>query len=73
MKAIVLSLSLLLASIASAASPKPPDELVEITSGATFTVRPDRAYLLFRTNSSDRRVVAAISPVFLRIPTAEEM
>lgn len=73
MKTILLSLSLLLASIAGAASPRPADELVEIQAGQAFTVRPDRAYLLFRTNSKNTRIYVGMSPVFLRIPTAEEM
>ncbi len=73
MKAILLSLSLLLASIASAASSQSKDDFVEIKAGAAFTIRPDRAYLLFRTNSKETRVFVGISPVFLRIPTAEEM
>jgi hypothetical protein len=73
MKAILLSFSLLLASIASAASTKPADEFVEIKAGAAITVRPDRAYLLFRTNSKNTRIYVGMSPVFLRIPTAEEM
>lgn len=73
MKAILLVVSLLLASVASAASPKPADEFVEIRAGAPVTLRPDRAYLLFRTNSKESRVFLGVSPVFLRIPTAEEM
>lgn len=73
MKAILLSISLLLASIASAASAKATADFVEIKAGTAFTVRPDRAYLLFRTNSKESRVFVGTSPVFLRIPTAEEM
>lgn len=73
MKAILLSLILLLASVPSAAATKPADEFVEIKAGAAFTIRPDRAYLLFRTNWKDTRVYKGISPVFLRIPTADEM
>jgi hypothetical protein len=72
MRVALLGLSLLVASIASAASPK-VDQFVEIKAGAPFTVRPDRAYLLFRTNSKETRVYVGTSPVFLRIPTAEEM
>jgi len=70
MKALVLIFSLFLTSIASAASTK---ELVEIKAGTAFTVRPDRAYLLFRTNSKETRIFVGLSPVFLRVPTAEEM
>jgi hypothetical protein len=73
MKAMLFGFSLLLASIAGAASPKPPDEFVEIKAGAAITIRPDRAYLLFRTNSKETRIFVGLSPVFLRVPTAEEM
>lgn len=73
MKVMWLGVTLLLASLASAASPKPADEFVEIKAGEAFTVRPDRAYLLFRTNSKETRVFLGVSPVFLRIPTTEEM
>lgn len=73
MKALLLSLSVLLASIASAASRQATDDFVEIKAGAAFTVRPDRAYLLFRTNSKETRIFVGLSPVFLRVPTAEEM
>lgn len=73
MKAIVLSFSLLVASIAGAASPKSASQFVEIKTGAAFSVRPDRAYLLLRTNSKNTRVYLGMSPVFLRIPTAGEM
>lgn len=70
MKALVLGFSLLIASVASAAS---NDQFAEIKAGAPVTLRPDRAYLLFRTNSKVTRVYTGVSPVFLRIPTAEEM
>jgi hypothetical protein len=73
MKAIALCLSLLVACAASAAPKKPAEELVEIRAGAPINIRPDRAYLLFRTNSKETRVALGVSPVFLRIPTAEEM
>jgi hypothetical protein len=77
MKAMMLGFSLVVASLvpssASAASTKPADGFVEIKADAAFTVRADRAYLLFRTNSKESRVFLGISPVFLRIPTSEEM
>jgi hypothetical protein len=73
MKAMLFGFSLLLASIASAASPKPPDEFVEIKAGAAITIRPDRAYLLFRTNSKETRVFVGLNPVFLRVPSTKEM
>jgi hypothetical protein len=73
MKVMLVAFSLLLASLASAASTKPADDFVEIKAGAPFTMRPDRAYLLFRTNSKETRVFIGMSPVFLRIPTAAEM
>lgn len=70
MKALLVCLSLLVASTSIAA---PAKDFVEIKGGAPVTIRPDRAYLLFRTNSKETRVYIGISPVFLRIPTAEEM
>lgn len=73
MMAIMLAFALLVASIPSGASTKPTDELVEIPSGAALTIRPDRAYLLFRTNSKETRIFVGLSPIFLRIPTAAEM
>jgi hypothetical protein len=73
MKALTLSVCLLLASLVSAAPAKSGDHFVEIKAGDPITIRPDRAYLLFRTNSKETRVFVGISPVFLRIPTAAEM
>lgn len=73
MRTALLLFTLLIASTASAASPKPADDFVEVRAAAAFNLRPDRAYLLFRTNSKETRVYVGFSPVFLRIPTAEEM
>lgn len=50
-----------------AAKGKVVDELVEITAKAPVTLRADRAYFLFRTNSK------GITPVFLRKPSAAEI
>ena len=47
------------------------DEMVEIKSGQPVTIRPDRAYLLFRTIRPGG--VPSIEPVFLRVPSAAEM
>ncbi|MDQ3283665.1 MAG: hypothetical protein M3Q69_19865, partial [Acidobacteriota bacterium] len=68
-----LSFSLFVASIAGAASFTRPDDFSEIKAGQAVTIRADRAYLLFRTNSKETRVFTGLSPVFLRVPTAAEM
>ncbi|HKR63626.1 MAG TPA: hypothetical protein VJZ00_07835 [Thermoanaerobaculia bacterium] len=73
MKATLLGFAVLIASTAIAAPPKRVDDFVEIKAGTPVTIRPDRAYLLFRTNSKETRAYVGISPVFLRIPTTEEM
>lgn len=49
----------------------PPPELTEIATGASVTIRPDRAYLLFRIHRP--RGVPAIEPVFMRRPSAVEL
>lgn len=46
-------------------------EMVEIPAGAPVSIRPDRAYLLFRTIRPEG--VPSVEPVFLRIPTAADM
>ncbi|MEA3045029.1 MAG: hypothetical protein QOH47_2867 [Sphingomonadales bacterium] len=46
-------------------------DLREIRAGEPVVLRPDRAYLLFRTLQPPR--VVPNSPVFLRIPTAAEL
>lgn len=47
------------------------DEMVEIKAGEPVTIRPDRAYILFRTIRPEG--VPSIEPVFLRIPSEAEM
>lgn len=66
MAALALSAAALTPASLSAKD-KPVDELVEITAKAPVTLRADRAYLLFRTNSK------GITPVFLRKPSAAEI
>ena len=46
-------------------------ELREIRSGEAVTVRPDRAYFLFRVPQPSG--VYAAEPMFMRVPTAAEM
>lgn len=53
------------------ADDRPPPELTEIAAGAPVTIRPDRAYLLFRIHRP--RGVPAIEPVFMRRPSAVEL
>jgi hypothetical protein len=66
---LLLSLALLLAPVSIEA--RPPREMVEIKAGDPTTIRADRAYILFRTVRPEG--VHAFEPVFLRIPTQEEM
>jgi hypothetical protein len=46
-------------------------EMVEIKAGDPVTIRPDRAYILFRSVRPEGAM--ALEPVFLRIPSADEM
>jgi hypothetical protein len=65
----LLSLVCLPATVQAAA--KQPRDFVPMQANSTVSVKPDRAYILFRTKRSLAR--AAIAPVLLRIPTGEEM
>ena len=65
---LLLALALLLLPAHVAAQTR---EMVEIRGGDEVTIRPDRAYLLFRTFRPSG--VATIEPVFMRVPTAPEM
>lgn len=60
-------LAALLAPAAHAAEAKAVDELVEIDGKKPVEIRPDRAYLLFRTTDK------WFAPVFMRIPEAAEV
>ena len=62
--------ALLLASAMPAAA-APVDEMVEIEAGKPVTIRPDRAYILFRTIRPEG--VLSVEPIFLRIPSQAEM
>lgn len=64
-------LALLLLAVAAAASASPIDEMVEIEAGKAVTIRPDRAYILFRTIRPEG--VLSVEPIFLRIPSRAEM
>lgn len=72
MRLLALTLTALLVTTATAA-PKSTDDFVEIQAGTAVTIRSDRAYLLFRTNSRETRIHKGLNPVFLRIPDAQEM
>lgn len=61
---------LLLAAPAVHAAPA-VDEMIEIEAGKAVTIRPDRAYLLFRRVRPEG--VLSIEPIFLRIPSDSEM
>ena len=61
---------LLLAAPAAQAAPA-VDEMIEIEAGKAVTIRPDRAYLLFRRIRPEG--VLSIEPIFLRIPSDSEM
>jgi hypothetical protein len=66
-----LLLALLLLAVPAAAPAQPVDDVVEIEGGKAVTIRPDRAYILFRTIRPEG--VPSVEPVFLRIPSEAEM
>jgi hypothetical protein len=64
-------LALLLLAFAAAAEARGPREMNEIAAGEPVSIRPDRAYILFRTIRPEG--VTSVEPVFLRIPSEAEM
>jgi hypothetical protein len=66
-----LLLALLLLAAPAPLAARAPDEMVEIEAGTAVTIRPDRAYILFRRVRPEG--VLSVEPVFLRIPSAAEM
>jgi hypothetical protein len=64
-------LALLLALIPVSLQAKASGDMAAIKAGATPQIRPDKAYLLFRTPRF--KGVPAIEPVLLRIPAASEI
>ncbi|HEX8063541.1 MAG TPA: hypothetical protein VF535_10010 [Allosphingosinicella sp.] len=66
-----LLLALLLVFAPFAVAARAPDEMVEIEAGTAVTVRPDRAYILFRRVRPEG--VLSVEPIFMRIPSAAEM
>jgi hypothetical protein len=66
---LLIALALLL--VPALAPARAPREMIEIRAGEPVSIRPDRAYLLFRTDRPEG--VHAFEPIFLRIPSAEEM
>lgn len=66
-----LLIALALLAVPALAEARAPREMIEIRAGEPITIRPDRAYLLFRTDRPEG--VHAFEPIFLRIPNADEM
>jgi hypothetical protein len=66
-----LLVALALLFVPALAPARAPREMIEIRAGEPVSIRPDRAYLLFRTDRPEG--VHAFEPIFLRIPTADEM
>jgi hypothetical protein len=66
--ALILSLALLPAALHAAT---PTDEMIPVKAGNSPKIRPDRAYLLFRTPRF--KGVPAVEPALLRVPTASEI
>jgi hypothetical protein len=64
-------IALLLLALPAALDARGPREMMEIEAGQPVSIRPDRAYILFRTVRPEG--VPSVEPVFLRIPTAAEM
>ncbi|UYV15570.1 hypothetical protein [Porphyrobacter sp. ULC335] len=58
-------------ALGAPASAKPVDELIEIAGGKPITLRPDRAYLMFRVTQQSG--VTPLEPLLMRVPTAEEI
>jgi hypothetical protein len=58
-------------ALSAPASAKPADELIEIAGGKPITLRPDRAYLMFRVTQQSG--VTPLEPLLMRVPTAEEI
>jgi hypothetical protein len=67
----LLTLALALLAIPALLEARAPREMVEIKAGDPISIRPDRAYFLFRIDRPEG--VTAIEPIFLRIPNADEM
>lgn len=72
MRTLILAVALMLGSPGFAqAADKPGRTMVPVVAGAAVTVRPDKAYILFRTRRALART--GIEPVLLRVPSDEEM
>jgi hypothetical protein len=67
----LLALALTLLAIPALVTARPPREIIEIRAGDPISIRPDRAYILFRIFRPED--VPAIEPIILRIPNADEM
>lgn len=73
MKRLLLILAaILLAPAPALAGPDPDTDWVILKDGAPVTIRPDRAYILYRTSRIDG-IVPGMDVVFLRDPTDSEI
>lgn len=71
MRGLVIALLAALLPIAAPAAAKPADELIEIAGGKPVTLRPDRAYLMFRV--PQQAGVRPLEPLLMRVPNPEEI
>lgn len=63
--------ALVLACLPVVAHGKQARDFVPVEAGSAVIIKPDRAYILFRTNRALAR--AGIAPVLMRVPTSDEM
>jgi len=71
MRLFAHALALALFAFPTLLGARAPREMIEIKAGDPISIRPDRAYILFRIFRPEG--VPAIEPIFLRIPDAAEM
>lgn len=67
MRAAVVLAVLCAVAAPAAAKPKAPPEFVQITAKEGVSIKPDKAYILYRTNATGH------GPAFMRIPTRAEL
>lgn len=68
---LVATVALACLPVVAHAAAKQVRDFVPVEAGTPVTIKPDRAYILFRTNRALAR--AGIAPVLMRVPTSEEM
>jgi hypothetical protein len=73
MRALIAAAAMLMLAVlpGPAVAKDNPGALVPVVAGTAVSVRPDKAYILFRTERALART--GIEPILLRVPTAEEM